>query len=265
MPILTSAAQGTPNPTKPPEEEDTDNTVDDLTSYSDGWASRYWDCCKPHCGWTGNTGNAGGTLQSCDQSDQYLWDYSAQIACAGGNAYVCFNLTPWSVSDSLSYGFVATAAELGQATCGKCYQFDFVGASSHAGGDAGSTALTGKHMIVQAINIGYDVNGNQFDLMVPGGGVGAFNACSSQWSSSDLGQQYGGWLSTCKSQGGSLDQIKSCVLNYCTQTFNESFEAELLDACQWFVDWYEAADNPAIHWAEVPCPSALVNLTGMQQ
>ena len=20
------------------------------------WASRYWDCCKPACGWTGNTG-----------------------------------------------------------------------------------------------------------------------------------------------------------------------------------------------------------------
>ncbi|MEI8634903.1 hypothetical protein P4S72_28405 [Vibrio sp. PP-XX7] len=43
--------------------------------------------------------------------------------------------------------------------------------------------MQGKTMIVQALNIGYDVSGGQFDLLVPGGGVGAFNACSAQWGS----------------------------------------------------------------------------------
>ena len=34
-----------------------------------GWTSRFWDCCKPHCGWSANV--SGGTaLTSCSASNQ---------------------------------------------------------------------------------------------------------------------------------------------------------------------------------------------------
>jgi hypothetical protein len=36
-------------------------------------------------------------------------------------------------------------------------------------------------MIVQATNVGSDVGEGQFDLAIPGGGVGLFNACTAQW------------------------------------------------------------------------------------
>jgi hypothetical protein len=52
-------------------------------------------------------------------------------------------------------------------------------------------------MIVKLTNTGSDVACNQFDLMIPGGGVGLFNACSRQWGTNDLGGQYGGFLAAC--------------------------------------------------------------------
>ena len=62
-------------------------------------------------------------------------------------------------------------------------------------------------MVVQAINIGYDVAGGQVDLLIPGGGVGLFNACTTQWGIpvSELGAQYGGLLSACQEQVGYQD------------------------------------------------------------
>ena len=44
-----------------------------------------------------------------------------------------------------------------------------------------STSIAGKKMIVQATNVGADVGEGQFDLAIPGGGVGLFNACTDQW------------------------------------------------------------------------------------
>ena len=36
-----------------------------------GWASRYWDCCKPACGWKGNV-RSGNPMTSCNQQNQDL-------------------------------------------------------------------------------------------------------------------------------------------------------------------------------------------------
>lgn len=38
-------------------------------------------------------------------------------------------------------------------------------------------------MIVQATNTGGDLGGNQFDLMIPGGGEGIFDGCTPQYGS----------------------------------------------------------------------------------
>ena len=120
-------------------------------------------------------------------------------------------MAPFAVRDTLAYGFAATSSG---DVCGRCYQLQFTGSSHNSPGDPGSAALAGKTMIVQATNIGYDVGGGQFDILVPGGGVGAFNACSAQWgvSNSELGAQYGGLLAACKQELGynaSLAQYKS--------------------------------------------------------
>ena len=57
-----------------------------------------------------------------------------------------------------------------------------------------SEKVAGKKMIVQATNTGADLAGGQFDLAIPGGGVGIYNACTNQWGapSSGWGAQYGG-------------------------------------------------------------------------
>lgn len=98
-------------------------------------------------------------------------------------------------------------------------------------------------MIVQATNTGTDVGEGQFDLAIPGGGVGIFNACTDQWGapSSGWGAQYGGLSSdTCS-----------------------ELPKELEPGCSFrFGDWFEGADNPSVDWKKVTCPKALTDVTG---
>jgi hypothetical protein len=237
-------------------------TVPPLQNGCNGYATRYWDCCKPHCGWSANAPS--GPLAACDQSNNSLGgNFDGANACMGGPAYLCHSNAPWAVSDQLAYGFAAVAALSGADICGKCYQLDFSGSSRNGGSDPGSAALAGKSMIVQAINIGGDVGGGQFDLAIPGGGVGAFNACSTQWGElpSQLGATYGGFLADCKQQANASDHqaLKSCVMQKCTSVFQQKGLTDLAAGCQWFVDWFQVADNPTLKYAEVACPSALMD------
>jgi hypothetical protein len=162
------------------------------------------------------------------------------------------------VCDTLSYGYAATST----LSCGKCYQLQFTGPSSNSQGDEGSQTLVGKTMIVQAINNG-GVQSNQFDIMIPGGGVGANNACSQQWGSSDLGATYGGLLTDCKSSSTDYSTYKNCVTQKCTTLFGGSNMSDLLAGCNWFVNWFGAADDPAFNYAEVTCPSAITSRSGL--
>jgi hypothetical protein len=228
-----------------------------------GKTTRYWDCCKPHCAWSGN---ASGTspLASCTQSDQSMGgNYDAQSACNGGDAYMCHDLAPWAENDQVAYGFAAVRNQ--DNICGRCYQVLFTGPGPSAPGDAGSQAIAGKTMFVQIINVGNDVEAGQFDLLIPGGGVGAFNACSSQWgvSNTELGAQYGGFLPGCKS--GDLNATKSCMLQKCQSVFGSRGLTELMSGCEWFVNWFQTADNPGIQYKEVQCPSAITNRSGMNR
>lgn len=235
----------------------TGSTVTPITDGCNGHATRYWDCCKPHCAWSGNTSGLN-TINSCDRSDNAT-GADSQSACQGGPAYMCQNMAPWAVNDKLAYGFAAVGAKTD--ICGRCYQLQFTGSSYNAGADPGSMALGGKTMIVQSINIGGDVASGQFDILTPGGGVGAFNACSSQWgvTSADLGPTYGGFLAKCKAQSNDHSALKSCVMQSCMNVFEAHNLTELAAGCKWFVDWYQVADNPALKYKEVACPSDLMN------
>jgi hypothetical protein len=159
------------------------------------------------------------------------------------------------VDATTSYGFAA----FNSGACGDCYELDFTGMSSSRGSnDPGSQQLCGKKMIVQVINIG-NIGANQFDLMIPGGGVGAFNACTNEWgaSSSLLGAQYGGIMTTCQQQNSDYATYSTCTKNGCAALFSNSSEAELLAGCNWFTGWFGNADNPSFKYTKVSCPAAL--------
>ena len=221
-----------------------------ITNGQNAWASRYWDCCKPACGWSANAG--GNPMKACSQQNQTLGDNDARNACeGGGTAYMCWSGAPWAVGDQLSYGFAAASGP--NYTCGRCFHVQFTGGSHNGGQNAGTQSLVGKHMIVQVINNG-GVAQDQFDLLIPGGGVGLLNACSTQWGTSDLGAQYGGFLAGCNGD-------KACVQNKCDTIFGN--KPELLAGCDWFLGWFNAADNPQFTYERIACPAEITQRSGL--
>lgn len=200
----------------------------------EGFATRYWDCCQTHCSQFNG--------QRCGQ-DGVSSTGDTNSACTGGGSFACYREAPYAVSDCLSYGHIAKA----NPNCGGCYRMEFTGTGHHNQNDPGSKLIKGKQMIVKVSNTGGDVAGNQFDLMIPGGGVGQFNACSNQWGTNDLGAQYGGFLTECT---GSHAQKKECVRQECMKIP----AGDARDGCLWFVDWFEVADNPNFTSQPTDCP-----------
>ena len=224
-----------------------------------GYATRYWDCCKPSCSWPDHAGDY--KTRMCDKEGKNIISFEedmwAKSACdPGGYATTCLTQQPWAVSETLAYGFAATPG--GSNCCGKCYQLTFTGTGNWENSE-NNARLKGKKMIVMATNIGYDVAGGQFDVMIPGGGVGVFNGCASIFSG-DMGEQYGGLLSVCEKEisadAGDKDgyqKRKDCLAKKCQQVF----QGEALKGCMFHVEWLEAAGNPSLEYEEVPCPEEL--------
>ena len=271
-----------------------------------GYATRYFDCCKPACAWLRNAPSPLSRVRVCDSSFHTTHpNVFARSACsthveanasspsaldgsgvaasrlaAGG--YACADHSPWrdAQDPNLSYGFVATPAGGGSGVCGACFEFVFTGRAHDAAQDAGSARLAGKRMVVMASNVGVELAAGQFDLMVPGGGVGRFDACSARWQSRDdgdavdLGSRFGGFLTRCRAcprpQSGRRcamqpsnghEAVRACVRGMCNQAFGKRGDSQgytvLLRSCLWFADWYEAADNPEMRYRRAACPAAL--------
>jgi hypothetical protein len=146
--------------------------------------------------------------------------------------------------------------------CGRCYELEFTGTGHFNQSDAGSVEIRGKHMFVQTVSTGA-VEAGQFDLLIPGGGVGQFNACSAQLSvnSSELGAQYGGLAASCATQSSDLATRKSCVRAACADVFADF--PELRAGCDWYIDWLSLADNPDFVYREVDCPAELIDRSGL--
>ncbi|CAD0115322.1 unnamed protein product, partial [Aureobasidium uvarum] len=200
-----------------------------------GKTTRYWDCCKGSCAWPGKA-DVSAPITTCDKNDNPLTDANTASACNGGSAYMCSDQSPWAVSDTLAYGFAAANIAGGseESWCCSCYKLTFT-----------TTSIAGKTMIVQATNTGGDLGSNQFDLAIPGGGVGIFNACTDQWNapSSGWGAQYGG-IST----------------NTCS-----AFPKALQPGCGFRFDWFENADNPEMEFERVECPAAITAKSGCKR
>lgn len=194
--------------------------------------TRYWDCCKPHCGWHTD-------MKMCDINGNVIYDRDAQSGCNGGPAFQCYDYSPIEINTKVSYGWAAFNNSGTQ--CGDCYQLDFQG------------ALSGKQMILQVINIG-DGGQNAFDMLIPGGGVGRMNGCSTQWGNPPLGETYGGFHSTC---GDNED----CIRSMCRNAFGD--EPDLMRGCEWYLGWYRMASNQNVTYAKVSCPQEIKDISGI--
>lgn len=262
-------------------------TKDLLSNGKTGWSSRYWDACKPHCSWLSSVDTtsdeaykSGMTVaRNCNIHDvevpaytlghavqQYWMGYEGTpSACVNDNAggtFTCTDMAPIAVNENLSYGYVAGSGALYQFGCGKCYHLQFNGGKNDGDVKVTHKALKGKHMVVMVSNIGYDVEEGQFDLMVPGGGVGIFNALSTQIGvpPSGLGANAGGIGYDCFVQEGwdsPMEKFQACINKKCEEIF--AGWPNLLRGCKWYADWYMAADNPTFNWEEVECPQYLVD------
>ncbi len=271
-----------------------------------GWNTRYWDACKPHCSWLKESSNDK-TRADTSSVEAYLADFATARNCnihdvevptfTVGNVskawrsyegtrsacgdekekgvFTCTDMAPIAVNDTLSYAYVAGTAD---SKCGKCYHLQYDGhfkdEFENNPPKATHKALKGKHLVVMASNIGNDVAGGnanlpagQFDLMVPGGGVGAFDALSTQVNKGagfNWGAGFGGFLTECQKNTncgteGSLECYQTCVKDMCDAAFADAGLPNLLRGCHWFADWYMAADNPTYYIEEVECPQYLID------
>jgi len=271
-----------------------------------GWATRYWDGCKPHCSWLGNNIDPNkpkpwnGICKNCNKENKEVSTYDKHPNWTDGlywagylsvpsscddpdnpkGTYACWDMAPIAINDTLAYGFAAMNEEI--AECGTCYQLEFDGNWYDLENPRPThRAIKGKTMIVMASNIGHDVmydvtmkhgsaKGTQFDIMIPGGGVGAFNSFSNQLGiqRSELGVGYGGLLSNCIEGGlaamgirdgshrATLEQWQECLKNECDRVFKGKSK-ELYNGCLWHVNWLMAADNPTLYYKKVECPKYL--------
>ena len=281
-------------------------TKDISASAPRGWNTRYWDACKPHCSWyaesesdktrAGMTSNEAylstfGTARNCNIHDVEVPTFTlgnvsrswfgyegTNSACTNvkeKGVFTCTDMAPIAVNDTLAYAYVAGTAD---SKCGKCYHLQYDGhfkdEMENNPPKATHKALKGKHLVVMASNIGGDVAGGneklpagQFDLMVPGGGVGAFDALSTQVNKGagfNWGAGFGGFLTECQKNTncgteGSLDCYQTCVKDMCDAAFADAGLPNLLRGCHWFADWYMAADNPTYYIEEVECPQYLID------
>jgi len=231
----TSSAGGSGTPSYTPTEPGTETSK----------VTHYWDACKPSC----SQPNKGGLrANSCNINSVKISpqvDEDRNECIRGGGEYACMNQAPWKVGN-VSFGYVAAAI----GNCGDCYQFDFP---------------NGQVMVVMANNHGNINDGAKFDLMVPGGGVGDFNAFTKQIqtiggvSNPDMGVQYGGFRGACNWEYS--PSAANCVKQKCEDVFKNL--PELKAGCLWYVNTLgtdEASwNNPIVKYKKVTCPKELTD------
>ncbi len=223
-------------------------------SSGSGWATRYWDCCKPSCSWNENSGGHP-TKQCTNKGRNSNSDWGGGSICSGGPNMTCISQIPFTIDGCDEYGFAFAAVPASNGgQCGKCFQLTFTGKGKY-GDNLNISSIKGKKLIIMVTNVGSDVEQGQFDIMIPGGGVGLFNGCSSMgWG--DQGAQYGGLLSKCEEESNyKAAATQTCLKNKCNSVFSNDAEAK--KGCMFLAEWMHAAGNPMHNYVEVECPSEL--------
>ncbi|KAF5102768.1 hypothetical protein D0Z00_000260 [Geotrichum galactomycetum] len=202
-----------------------------------GKTTRYWDCCKPSCSWSGKA-DVSSPVAACKADGKTISDVNDQSGCNGGDSYMCSNQQPFALNSTLAFGFVA-ASMVGYSEsnmCCTCVLLSF-----------NDGAIAGKQMVAQVTNTGSDLSSNHFDIAMPGGGFGIFSqGCPNQWNSpaSNWGQTYGG-----------VSSEAECA----------NLPSALQTGCDWRWDFLENADNPSVSFVEIECPSQITDITGCKR
>ncbi|XP_060521370.1 endoglucanase-like [Cylas formicarius] len=200
--------------------------------------TRYWDCCKPTCSWVANIQNKKSPVDTCGIDGVTIIDKETQSGCGDGAGYVCNDAQPWALNDSFAFGFIAGTFENAPMNmCCECLLLKF-----QPGG--WGQDLTGKQMVVQIINTG-DTSSttgqvNEFDVHIPGGGVGYFTeGCKKQWNAPETGwgDQYGG-----------VEEESGCY----------DLPQQLQPGCLFRWSWMGGASNPPVNFEQVECPQELI-------
>jgi hypothetical protein len=231
-----------------------------------GWMSRYWDGCKPSCSWSDKKQQIPGTIcKECDKNNNPMKtsDQNKSACDQGGTAYTCWDMIPFAdpKDTNQAYGFAAAPTD----QCGKCFKITFDGGFQHGKAYATHAAIKGKIITVMASNMGWDVAGGQFDMLIPGGGLGNFDAFSPQLGVAEakLGKRSGGLLSDCEDSlrwdQGTLPQYQKCLRDKCNDVFKDPKHALLKQGCNFYADWFMAANNPTMTYEEVTCPQILID------
>jgi len=124
-----------------------------------------------------------------------------------------------------------------------------------------------RHLLVQSINTGSDVAGNQFDLQIGDGGAGAYNTCAGKASSmypgpvSVWGKIYGGadFRTQCAGlppyprKAGPMKAAGDSLITLCQYSFDKKVRGE-------------GGSNPTLlNVTRVRCPPELYGFTQMQR
>ncbi|KAI8132779.1 hypothetical protein DS838_001875 [Geotrichum bryndzae] len=202
-----------------------------------GKTTRYWDCCKPSCSWSGKA-DVSSPVAACKADGKTISDVNDQSGCNGGDSYMCSNQQPFALNSTLAFGFVAASmVGYGESNmCCTCVLLTF-----------NDGPVAGKQMVAQVTNTGSDLSSNHFDIAMPGGGFGIFSqGCPNQWNSpaSNWGQTYGG-----------VSSASEC----------SNLPSELQTGCDWRWDFLENADNPSVSFVEIECPSQITDITGCKR
>ena len=216
--------------------------------------TRFFDGCKPTCAWSGNIRGdttLGPVFTCSNQFEDGVQvvndDPNLKSVCGGGGsgpgaAYTCVDRSPFT-SNGQMYAFAAS-----NSRCCECYELTFLASSVDGEGNVCSGCssysgeLEGETLVVQVINSGGDLSPTQFDLMIPGGGMGIFNGLVGnppngpplfpQSSYSDWGQRYGG-----------VSSREQCF----------QLPASVVPGCLWRFDDFKGADNPGVSFRKVKC------------
>jgi len=239
---------GTPPTTPaPPPAVEGPSDGDPLLTYMSGnlgtaKTTRYWDCCKPSCAWPGKA-RVSSPVKICDKDGESALGANSKSSCGGGGSgkgpsYMCSKQGPWyDEKRKLSFGFAAAHVlnTKESESCCACYELKFE---------------KGTRMVVQVGNTGEDLTGNQFDIQVPGGGFGIFDACSKQWDlpkKDSWGCRYGGIM--CAGMGK-----KGC----------KKMPKAYQKPCEWQFD--HLGDNPKVSSVyRVTCPKEITAVTGCKR
>ncbi|KAJ1024459.1 hypothetical protein NDA13_004392 [Ustilago tritici] len=216
-----------------------------LDCVSAGMATRYWDCCKPSASW-GKKAPVYAPVDICKADGETLIDASeadsGQSGCNGGDQFMCNCMQPFddSTDPTLALGFAAFNAGNEEATDCACYIAEFAN-------DAQGNPMKRNKLLFQVTNTGSDVDSENFDFQIPGGGLGAFTqGCPAQWKTP--ASQWG------ETKGG-VAEASQC----------KNLPEPLQAGCKWrFSSW---ADNPVMKGSpkRVRCPTSLIDRSGCQR